>query len=264
MLVHTNMNTQDPAQLPAISTEAVSTVLWQAAPPLAQTSESLVAQAYETLWKQIVEGERQPGERLVDAELVTELGISRTPIRNALYQLQQAGLLAASPGRGFYVAILAVEDVSDLYDLRTILEVAAVRAATPRLAEEDLLAARDEIIRLQALSERTVGPQFLTSDVQFHQELLAGHSGNRRLAEAIAQQRARMSIFLARGTRLPGGIAAALAEHAVIVEALLERDGERAAATMEQHIQRVKEDALRALAAERQPRVRRIRSVAPD
>jgi len=253
------MNAQATTTTDTDTANEISSVLWQAAAPFAQADDSLVAQAYETLWKQIVEGERQPGERLVDADLVAELSISRTPIRHALYQLQQAGLVEASPRRGFHVVIFTVEDVRDLYDLRTILEVAAVRAATPQLPEPDLRAALEEIGILRRTPEPALSPRFLASDVQFHHELIAGHSGNRRLAEAIAQQRARMSIFLAGGTRLPGGNATALDEHEVIVRALLERDTARAAAAMEQHIQRVKEDALRAFATERRPRVRRFR-----
>ena len=242
------------------STSIVSTVLWQAAAPFAQASDSLVAHAYETLWKEIVEGERQPGERLIDAELVAELGISRTPIRHALYQLEQAGLVETSRRRGFHVVIFSVDDVRELYDLRIILETAAVRAATTRIPETDLLAALEEIQRLQHMPEPKRSPLFLASDMRFHHQLLADNSGNRRLAEAIAQQRARMSIFLARGTRLPDANTTALREHQAIVQALLARDEADATGAMERHLQRVKEDALREFASVRRPRVRRLRS----
>lgn len=242
----------------------VGDVLWQAAAPFAHATDSLVGHAYETLWKQIVEGERIPGERLVDAELVAQLGISRTPIRHALYQLQQAGLVEANPRRGFHVAIPSVDDIGDLYDLRTILEVAAIRAATPHIPLADLDAALHEIDTLRTIPEPLLGPRFLTSDVQFHHMLIAGYSGNRRLAEAIGQQRARMSMFLAGGTRLPGGTTTAIDEHASIVRALVERDAARAAVAMEAHIQRVKQDAVRAWAMQRQPRVRRFRTVADE
>lgn len=219
---------------------------------------SLVARVYETLWKQIVEGERLPGERLIDAELVDELGVSRTPIRHALYQLQQARLIEASTGRGFHVVLFDAEDVRELYDLRTILEVAAVRAAAPRIPEHDLRAAYDELQTMRQTPETEAGPRFLRSDVRFHHQLVAGNSGNRRLAEAVAAQRAQMSLFMVGGTRVPGGILAAIDEHETIIEVLLDGDVERAAAAMEQHVQRVKHDALRQL-NERPRRVRRMR-----
>lgn len=255
------MDTHNPADQPPDPDAAyiVSSVLWQAAAPFAQASDSLVAHAYETLWKQIVEGERQPGERLVDADLVGELGISRTPIRHALYQLEQAGLVEASPRRGFHVVIFSVDDVRELYDLRIILETAALRAALPRIPEADLLAALEEIHQLQQMPEPERSPLFLSSDMRLHHQLLAGNSGNRRLAEAIAQQRARMSIFLAGGTRLPNANTTALNEHQAIVEALAARDEAAATAALDQHLQRVKEDALREFASVRRPRVRRLR-----
>ncbi|HEU4329017.1 MAG TPA: GntR family transcriptional regulator [Roseiflexaceae bacterium] len=237
----------------------MSSVLWQAAAQFVQASDSLVAHAYETLWKQIVEGERQPGERLVDADLVAELGVSRTPIRHALYQLEQAGLVEASPRRGFHVVIFSVDDVRELYDLRIILETAAVRAAISRIPDADLLAALEEIKQLQQMPEPERSPLFLASDMLFHHQLLAGNSGNRRLAEAIAQQRARMSIFLAGGTRLPNANTTALIEHQAIAQALVARDEAGATAAMERHLQRVKEDALREFATVRRPRVRRLR-----
>jgi DNA-binding GntR family transcriptional regulator len=237
---------------------ATSDVLWRAGAAGGTGGESLVAKVYETLWKQIVEGERLPGERLIDAELVDELGVSRTPIRQALYQLQQARLIEASTGRGFHVVLINADDVRELYDLRTILEVAAVRAAAPRIAPAALQAAYDEHQALRRLPEQDAGPRFLRSDVSFHHQLVAGNSGNQRLAESIAAQRAQMSLFLVGGTRVPGGIPTAIDEHLTVLEALLAGDIERAAAAMEQHVQRVKQDALTML-DERPRRVRRMR-----
>lgn len=237
---------------------ATSDVLWQAGAAGGSNGESLVARVYETLWKQIVEGERLPGERLIDAELVDELGVSRTPIRHALYQLQQARLIEASTGRGFHVVLFDAEDVREMYDLRTILEVAAVRAAALRIAGAALRVAYQEHQTLRAMPESDAGPRFLRSDVGFHHQLVAGNSGNRRLAESVAAQRAQMSLFMVGGTRVPGAISTAIDEHVSVIEALLGGDVDRAAAAMEQHVQRVKEDALHML--DRYPRrVRRMR-----
>jgi len=258
------MSSSTEASTPATAddTYATSDVLWKAGAAAGTGGQSLVARVYETLWKQIVEGERLPGERLIDAELVDELGVSRTPIRHALYQLQQARLIEASTGRGFHVVLFDADDVRELYDLRTILEVAAVRAAAPRIAEPALRAALDEHQLMRRMPEQDAGPRFLRSDVSFHHQLVAGNSGNRRLAEAVAAQRAQMSLFMVGGTRVPGGISKAIDEHLLIIEALLDGDVDRAATGMEQHVQRVKQDALKMLDA-RPRRVRRMRLAAP-
>lgn len=238
---------------------STSGALWQASALVVQEQDSLVASVYEILWKQIVEGDRQPGERMVVSELARELDVSRTPVQSALYQLQQAGMVHASAGRGFHVMIFSATDIRDLYNLRTILEVAAVRAAVAQIPALELHAALETITALRQVPLHEAAAYFLRSDVVFHHEMIAGHCGNRRLMEAIAHQRARMGLFMVSGTRLPDGIASALDEHEIIAHALLERAAERAAAAMEQHIQRVKEDALRQYAAVRPPRVRRLR-----
>jgi DNA-binding transcriptional regulator YhcF (GntR family) len=123
----------------------MSDLLWQATGQFASAPNMLVDGVYETLWKQIVEGERQQGERLSDTDIAAELGVSRTPVRQALHQLQRAGLVQTSARRGFHVTIFTPEDIRELYDLRTILEVAAVHAAVPRLEEARLRAALEAI-----------------------------------------------------------------------------------------------------------------------
>ena len=235
----------------------LSTVLWQASAPPATTQESLVISVFETIWKQIVEGDRQQGERLIASELASELGVSRTPVQQALYQLQQVGLVAGTAGRGFHVVIFSASDVRDLYDLRTILEVAATRIVASHLSAAQLEAELATIERLRSIPVAELGPRFLTNDVAFHHELIAGNTGNRRLAEDIAKQRAQMSVFLVGGTRTPGGIAAALNEHEQIVQALLAHDTEQAALAMAQHITRVRDDAVRLIANQPPRRVRR-------
>lgn len=240
---------------------ATSHVLWQASNPVVSGDGSLVGKVYETLWKQIVEGERRQGERLINAELVEELGVSRTPIRHALYQLQEAGLIETSTGRGFHVVVVNTNDIRELYDLRTILETAAVRAAASCIAEAELQAALIELEVLRQVPDQERGPRFLRADVQFHHELIAGNTGNRRLAEAIASQRAQMGLFMVGGTRVPGGVTTAIDEHEEILNRLLDRNVDGAESAMERHIQRVKDDALRQLEVERPRRVHRLRLV---
>lgn len=236
---------------------ATSHVLWQLSAPAVQEQDSLVATVFETLWKQIVEGERQQGERLIANELARELGMSRTPIQQALYQLRQAGLVESIAGRGFHVVIFSVTDIRDLYDLRIILELSATRLAVQHIPQHDLQAARDMIAILRRTPDAELGPLFLRSDVHLHHELIAGNCHNSRLAEAIANQRVQMSLFLVGGTRLPGGNTKAIDEHEQIIDCLFERDTEAAISAVEHHIQRVKEDALRQFAILRPPRVHR-------
>lgn len=237
-------------------------LLWDVMAALTPPLDSLVARVYEALWKQIVGGERQPGERLIDGELATDFGVSRTPIRQALLQLQQLGFVSATPRRGFHVTMFSVADLRDLYDLRVILEQAAVRAATPHIPAMALGQALDTVDGLRALPEARATAGFIASDIELHHRLIAGHCGNRRLAEAIATQHARLSIFVLGGTRIPGGIAQALGEHEAILRALLARDADAASLQLTRHLERVRDDALILRDAQRPPRVRRLRFTA--
>ena len=248
--------------IPALSKrQSVSEVLWEATEPQDTPNGSLVESVYKVLWQQIVEGERQQGERFIELELAGELGVSRTPIRQALFQLQQAGFVQIGENRGFHVVIFGAEDIRELYELRTILEGAAVRLATASTPEAALKAGLKEIALLQQTSEPDLSPAFLHSDVDFHHQLIVGNCGNRRLREAIATLRAKMSLFIAGGTRIPGGISDALEEHEKVLTAMLSRDSAAAEAAMTRHIARVQILALDAFATSRPARQRRFQSL---
>ncbi len=235
----------------------VSEVLWQAMESPNTAQGSLVENVYKALWQQIVEGERQQGERFIELELARELGVSRTPVRQALFQLQQAGFVQVSDNRGFHVVVFGAEDIRERYELRAILEGAAIRLATAHIPGDALEQALALTRELMTMPEPERSPAFLHSDVDFHHQLIAGHCNNRRLREAIANLRAQMSLFIVDGTRVPGGIDRALAEHTVILERLMERDAAGAESAMTEHIERVKTMALEAFATSRPPRLRR-------
>lgn len=241
---------------------SVSEILWQATESRGTTQGSLVESVYKVLWQQIVEGERQQGERFIELELVKELGVSRTPIRQALFQLQQAGFVQIGENRGFHVVIFGADDIRELYELRGILEGAAIRLATPHIPKGALESALALTTQLAGTQEPELSPAFLHSDVDLHHQLVAGHCGNRRLREAIATLRAQMSLFIADGTRIPGGIESASVEHKDILEKLLARDAQAAETAMTAHIERVKTMALQAFATSRPPRLRRFQSLA--
>src|SRR5947209_8174671 len=94
--------------------------------------------AYDAIWRQLIKRERQPGERLADTELAAQLGISRTPVRQALHRLAQEDLVRFDARHGFSVKVFTAEDVREIYDVRCALEVLALRQAAPRLSRVGL------------------------------------------------------------------------------------------------------------------------------
>src|SRR5579859_5765613 len=95
-------------------------------------------QVYTIIWEQIVNHTLRPGDKLSDLRLSEELGVSRTPIREALHRLSQDGIVRSESRRGFFVATFSSQDVSEIYDIRAALEVLAVRLALPLITNDEL------------------------------------------------------------------------------------------------------------------------------
>lgn len=202
-----------------------------------------VDHAFHRIWRQIVSGELKPGDRLSDVELASKLGVSRTPVRQALHRLAQDELITFDPRRGFWVRDLAIDDIHELYEVRVALEVLALRRAAAKLERDELRTLLDQVSTLkQELSQGRI-PEFLEHDFLFHNVLIQA-SGNGRLIRTLATLRSQVSIFQIRDTEFPGRMERALEEHAAILDALLDGRGDDAAELLSAHIIAAKERVL--------------------
>ena len=141
---------------------------------------------YRRLRDAIVDGTFAPGEQLKDLELAAWLGVSRTPVREALLRLAQGGLVLAHPGRSTVVSPLDVRDVRDARDVVAAMHELAVREAVPVLTEADLDAMRDANRRFAAAVESGDVESAVTVDDELH-AVLVRISGNRALATVLEQ-----------------------------------------------------------------------------
>jgi DNA-binding GntR family transcriptional regulator len=116
--------------------------------PLTRNASSA---ATELIRQAIVDGRLPPGRRLKEEELARELGISRTPVREALLMLHAEGLVDVAPNRGAAVRSHSVEDLDDLYQLRAVLEGYSTRRAAHRLSDDEIHALRESCERFEAL-----------------------------------------------------------------------------------------------------------------
>ncbi|MEV7384664.1 GntR family transcriptional regulator [Streptomyces sp. NPDC091215] len=188
---------------------------------------------FEHLQERIVSGELAPGDRLDPTEIAASLGLSRTPVREAILQLDSAGLVRRLPYRGVVVADVDLGLAEEVAALRIHLETLAARIAVPRLREEDLAAMRDAHERLDAaLAGAHAQRDFNELNRRFHMALYqrAGSSVLLREIESLAGQaeRIRMHFDLRHS---PAGH-----HHAAILEACERRDPEAAAAATRDHI----------------------------
>ncbi|WP_174503272.1 GntR family transcriptional regulator [Acidiphilium sp. C61] len=191
------------------------------------------ADAYESLLKAIEGGALPPGARLRETELAQRFGISRTPVREALKRLEHQGLVVHTPHQGAMVATLSDVQMTELYEMRVVLEGAAARMAAQHAAESD-------IALLAALVERDAAliasPEDLALNNRlFHRQILTA-SRNRYLHDML--ESLRLSLALLGGTTLAvaGRAATAVEEHRAILERIAARDTDGAEAAARGHI----------------------------
>lgn len=237
---------------PVLHRHGFAEVLYEIVWPAIQHPEAPAGEterAYAHIWKQIVDQQLRPGERVLDAAIAAQLGISRTPVRQAIQRLIQDGLLEPL-ARGVRVWQPAADQVAELYDYRTALEAFAVRRTAGELhvapLGEQLHLIRDLRARFGAPDWRhdpQLAVDFARHDVGLHQLVMVG-LGNRYVVRALAAIYGRMALFGIASGRIPGRMEQTLDEHEAIVAALLGQDPEQAAAAVERHIQRVKRSVL--------------------
>ncbi len=201
---------------------------------------TLTDELYEEMWKRLVNLEYEPGSRLSDDALATAFGVSRTPMREALSRLGQAGLVEIKPYRGYFVADRSPEAIDELFGMRIALETWATRTATPRIDLADLPAQVDLEPVDDADTPVASADAFVRSDFAFH-TFIVERAGNERLRRALVEINGQLSVAVLRLALIPETRWAAMAEHTRIAEAIAEGDLRAAADAMERHIRNVQE-----------------------
>jgi DNA-binding GntR family transcriptional regulator len=189
----------------------------------------------------IISGRLEPGQRLYEQELAARMDISRTPIREAIRQLEREGLLTVRPNRETVVTTLTPSDIREVYVMRAALEGMAARlAAMARGGEE-----AGELLEILAKAEVAVASDdseaFLQLDLDLHEAILRA-SRNGRLMEAALRVRSQTRRYLALSLRLrntsPQGLRPALEEHTQLTQAILAGDADLAERLMRVYIEK--------------------------
>lgn len=199
---------------------------------------------YEVLRAQIIAGELAPRERLPEVDLAASLGVSRTPIREALRLLLGEQLVERRPTGGFRVSPLDIADVKGVYEVRALLEGLLARDACERLTADHLATLRQQIDRMSLLRDHD--GEVVKVGREFH-ALIEEAAGNRWALQLLQQIRGHVDRYRTLSTRSAGRSAEAVAEHQAVYDALVARDPERAQAMMRDHVHRSGESALKAL-----------------
>lgn len=192
----------------------------------------------EEMREAILNGVLQPRERLMEIQLAEELGVSRTPIREALRKLELEGFIVMIPRKGAYVADFSLRDLEDIFEVRKVLEGLAAELCTERATDEEIA----EMKRLLRLKEESIANNdmklLLEVDTKFH-ELLYQGSRNDHLKDIISNLREQIDRFRSASLQYPGRMKRSLEEHHAILNAIAARDGETANRLAKEHIENV-------------------------
>ncbi len=195
----------------------------------------------------IVSGKLPPGTRLLETDLARDLGVSRWPVRQAIMRLEQERLVATYPNRGAYVIGLTIDHVREIYALRRLLEVYAVKQAAARLSPEHLQQLRAFTKQMGEAAQRDDAEAMSAADMEFHR-LLFRIAGSERLLEMweliSAPTRALLIISAPRDQYLPSGV---VQRHETLLQALETRDPEQIGAAFTAHLNAAEERAIRFL-----------------
>ncbi len=192
---------------------------------------SLKEKAYTVIRQRIVDGTYAPGSMLNEKEIIAEIGVSRTPFREATAALAKENLIAIIPRRGMYVAEVTVKDIVDMYGMRDVLEPFTVRLAMENRLPREKLAV---LQRRVEMAGKTYA-QVLRDDEDIH-GLLLGYADNAHLTRTLQGLRSHGKRIRAFAGKNDADVTDINLEHITLLEAMLEGGTGQAENQMKQHI----------------------------
>ncbi|WP_157963750.1 GntR family transcriptional regulator [Actinocorallia populi] len=192
--------------------------------------------AYDAVRRMILSGTAAPGDRLGESELAERLGLSRTPVREALQRLAADGLVEVLPHRGARVVAWTDADLAEIFELRSLLEpYAAARAARTGLDEATIAGLRDLCAATEDAAARGDTAEVARLNSRFHAALIDA-SGNSRLPGMLSSVMHAPLILGTFHRYDPATMARSMGHHREVVDAIAARDPEWAASVMRSHV----------------------------
>ncbi len=190
---------------------------------------------FNTLRDAIVSGELKPGERLMEVSLAEKMGVSRTPVREAVRKLEMEGLVKMTPRRGTHVAEISVKDIIDVLEIRAALDKLATKLAANRIRPEGIRQLENIHRQYKAALEKENLSAAIKKDVEFH-EAIYNASGNPKLVSVAGNLREQIYRFRVIYMKDFSNAEDVLEEHENILEAMRKGDALKAGNMAEEHI----------------------------
>jgi DNA-binding GntR family transcriptional regulator len=206
------------------------------APVKAIRARTLRDEAGRVIRAGIIAGELKAGEIYSANALAEKLGVSPTPVREALLDLANVGLVDPIRNRGFRVRVPDDRDLDEIGELRLMLEVPAMRKVVERASVDELQLLEPAVSEIENAAEAGDMSRYILADREFHLGLLE-LTGNARLVRLVGQLRDQTRVIGLAELAASGGLMASTREHREILRALQRRDGDAAEALMQAHIE---------------------------
>lgn len=209
--------------------------------------QPLTWHVYNDVVHLISSGRYPAGSRLDEQQIANDLGVSRTPLREAISKLVKDGLVENRPYRGNFVRLFTAKEVFDLYEVRKGLEAMAVRLATPRLDEQAVTDLKHVLANISAALDAHDLDAYGLADQQFH-STIARLSGNQTLIGMLAQLGGQVQLIRSMANQDPSIVEITAMERPEIVVAMIAGNVDEAARLMEEHIELVQHSMSRRIA----------------
>lgn len=199
---------------------------------------TIADQLYDVLCERIVTGQYAPGQRLDMQAIAEEHGVSKTPVRDALAELENDRLIETRPRSGTFVARLRLRDIHEVCQLRKAIEWLATGMATENMPGTVLKGLREEALRAQEAARKGDFEPFFHSDTRLHSEIVQA-TGNTRLIQVRSSVQPFVKWLQVMGATGAHRIDGSTARHLEIIDAMLDRDAERASSAAAVHLDEV-------------------------
>lgn len=211
---------------------------------------NLSEDVYEAIKGRLGKSDLKPGIKIKEEQLAKELGVSRTPVREALNKLEREGLVEIIPRYGTFVADLTPNDVKEIYDVRAELEGLALRLCFLNLDKkkkkkfyQKLSEMADFLTKCESYVEEGNFEPFIKADINFH-DFIVISSENSRLIQVMRNLNAQIQLGRMESFSVPGRARNSLREHEEIIDAMLQKDTNKAEKLIKKHCMNIKKNVL--------------------
>lgn len=193
---------------------------------------------FESIREAILDGRLKPGERVMEVQLAEKLGVSRTPVREAIRKLELEGLLVMEPRKGAYVADVSLKDVMDVFEVRASLEGLAASLAAIRANEEEIELLKQKVNDFKECIEKNDVQGMINKDTEFHEAILDA-AKNKKLTSIIEGLREQVQRFRVTYFTEYNMTTYLAEEHQNVFSAIESREPEKASKYVQKHIKNI-------------------------